>query len=108
MNPLLPWDLEDPAWDITYMTSPFCQCGYVEINEAENYLQVDQGDQGDQEDPQIQRVPVIGWENAENSINQSVTEIKKQDIMSIGFWWEGFCFLSTDISKALISQKKAK
>lgn len=50
MNPLLPWDLEDPAWDITYMTSPFCQCGYVEINEADNDLQVDQGDQGDQED----------------------------------------------------------
>lgn len=90
------------------MTLPFCQCGYVEINEAENDLQVDQGDQGDQEDLQLQRVPVIRWENAENSMNQSVTEMKKQDIMSISFPWEGFCFLSTDISKALISQKKKK
>lgn len=59
MNPLLPWDLEDPAWDITYMTLPFCQRGYVGINEAENDLQVDQGDQGDREDLKLQRVPVI-------------------------------------------------
>lgn len=57
----------------------------MEINEAENDLQVDQGIQGDQEDLQLQRVPVIRWENAENSMNQSVTEMKKQDIMSISF-----------------------
>lgn len=84
MNPWIPWDLEDPAWDSTYMTSFYHQCR-IYMNEWISKKKLT-GRPGGPGGPRGPEAPVIPCDEMKADKYLRIIEMRKLELNSAGQW----------------------